>query len=129
MDQIYFMRICIHISLEKLLNQKIQIRRFTHKQNLITVAPEKYDQFIINLVNKIKKEANNPNIIFYGVDSDDNFYFVEDSLRITIVSKKSRAHRSPLRDEIVLLKLVFFPYYFLTLFNISDFNVQKNLVL
>ena len=55
----------------------IQIRRFTHKQNLITVAPEKYDQFIINLVNKIKKEANNPNIIFYGVDSDNTN---EDSL-------------------------------------------------
>ena len=48
----------------------IQIRRFTHKKNLITVAPEKYDQFIINLVNKIKREANNPNIIFYGVDKE-----------------------------------------------------------
>ena len=48
----------------------IQIRRFTHKKNLITVTPEKYDQFIINLVNKIKREANNPNIIFYGVDKE-----------------------------------------------------------
>lgn len=46
----------------------IQIRRFTHKKNLTLVAPKNYDEFIINLVNKIKKEANNPNIIFYGVD-------------------------------------------------------------
>lgn len=55
----------------------IQIRRFTHKQNLITVHPKKYDQFIINLVNKIKREANSPSIIFYGVDKDDTD---EDSL-------------------------------------------------
>jgi hypothetical protein len=48
----------------------IQIRRSTHKKNFDTVAPELYDHFIVNLVNKIKKEANNPNIIFYGIDKE-----------------------------------------------------------
>jgi hypothetical protein len=48
----------------------IQIRRSTYKKNLTTILPKLYDEFIINLINKIKKESNNPNIVFYGIDKE-----------------------------------------------------------